>query len=586
VTLLLGVSPLILSASHIIGGEITWRCDGNGQFIFQLKLYRDCNGVSGPGSITLITNAPIGSINCPLISQNDISPQGIGCPTCPNPIGIANAIEENIYESSPIFLVGTPPPTGWYFYRDDCCRNGAITNLSNTGDFTHRAYIFPISGQNTSPCFDSSPHFAEPPTIAICTRDSVNLSFAAFDNDLDSLVYAFAPPIENGFPGNNVGYNSGYTYSAPLPKPQHNPLNVPAILNTASGQLSLTSYTQGLFVVVMEVSSYRCGAIISKVYREFQLAIVSNCILSITPTISYNTSPDIFPLPHSETINITVGDTLNYNFYATENELLPAAMGGNSQTITMNATSVAMGLGDTSYTLGCEIPPCAILSSPTPVSSTLNLSQGLIWPTECHHLEFNDGCLQHTRDYQFIFTIKDDYCPVPGVTTKSLLVKVTGPTIYSAGNSLAVSFPGITVQWYLNGTLIIGATDTLYTPTQSGTYSMIATTSNGCTLISNSMYIGFAGVDDIKDHESKFEVFPNPSAGNHILNVLLQNAKTGPNEIQIIDITGKLVKQIPIYVSTTNEHLLIDLGGLANGVYTINISGDGKIHQTQLLLTN
>ena len=81
-------------------------------------------------------------------------------------------------------------------------------------------------------------------------------------------------------------------------------------------------------------------------------------------------------------------------------------------------------------------------------------------------------------------------------------------------------------------------------------------------------------------------VFPNPSVRNTILNVLLQNAKTGPNEIQVIDITGKLVMQIPIYVSTTNEHLLIDLGGLANGVYTINLSGDGKIPQTQLLLTN
>ncbi len=575
-------SPLF--ASHILGGEITWRCDGNGQFIFQMKLYRDCNGAAGPFSISLTTNAPVGSINCLLISQNDISPQGIGCPTCSIPMWLSNAVEEFIYESAPVTLNGTPPLTGWYFYYTSCCRKLQITNLSTFDDFTFRAYMYPMSGQSTTPCFDSSPYFPEKPTIGICTRDSVNLSFAAFDNDLDSLVYAFAPSLVTGIVGSNATYSSGYSFSSPLPKAQQNPLNVPAILNTSSGQLSMTSYTQGIFVVNMEVTSYRCGAIISKVYREFQLVIFSNCIISSTPTTTYNTSPDISPLPYSETINITVGDTLYYNFNATENELLPASAGGLPQTMTMNATSIAMGLGDTSYSLGCEIPPCAVLASPTPFSSTLDISQGLTWPTECQHIGFNNGCLQHTRDYQFIFTIKDDFCPVPGVTTKSLLVKVAGPTIYSVGNSLAVSFPGITVQWYLNGTLIIGATDTLYTPTQSGTYSLIATTSNGCTLISNSLYIGFAGIYTINDQESKLEVFPNPSAGNNIINVLLQNVKTGSNIIRVFDIASKMAKQIPIYISNINEHLLIDLGGLSKGIYTIQMNEGSREIQSKIVL--
>ncbi|MBK9320752.1 MAG: hypothetical protein IPM91_19485 [Bacteroidetes bacterium] len=115
--------PSMLLGSHLIGGEITWRCDGTGAFIFQAKLYRDCNGVSGPGVIALESNSPTASILCSLITQTDITPQGIGCASCSIPMGLANSVKEYIYDSAPIILNGTPPAGGWYFSYTDCCRN-------------------------------------------------------------------------------------------------------------------------------------------------------------------------------------------------------------------------------------------------------------------------------------------------------------------------------------------------------------------------------------------------------------------------------------------------------------------------------
>jgi hypothetical protein len=29
-----------------MGGEITWDCVGGGQYVFTMKLYRDCNGIT------------------------------------------------------------------------------------------------------------------------------------------------------------------------------------------------------------------------------------------------------------------------------------------------------------------------------------------------------------------------------------------------------------------------------------------------------------------------------------------------------------------------------------------------------------
>ena len=34
-----------VEASHLMGGEITWECQPNGQYIFTLRVYRDCNGI-------------------------------------------------------------------------------------------------------------------------------------------------------------------------------------------------------------------------------------------------------------------------------------------------------------------------------------------------------------------------------------------------------------------------------------------------------------------------------------------------------------------------------------------------------------
>jgi hypothetical protein len=57
--LLFGFIPTYMFADHMMGGEITWQCQPNGNFVFTLKLYRDCNGIPGIfGSITMQTTVP------------------------------------------------------------------------------------------------------------------------------------------------------------------------------------------------------------------------------------------------------------------------------------------------------------------------------------------------------------------------------------------------------------------------------------------------------------------------------------------------------------------------------------------------
>ena len=77
-----------LHASHLMGGEITWACQGNGQYIFTLKLYRDCNGITPPSSVQLsVFNHPTVSSIAFLLNglpvQTDISPSCNGAGPSP-----------------------------------------------------------------------------------------------------------------------------------------------------------------------------------------------------------------------------------------------------------------------------------------------------------------------------------------------------------------------------------------------------------------------------------------------------------------------------------------------------------------------
>src|SRR4051812_22121237 len=96
-----------LFASHLMGGEITWTCTGNGRYIFEMKLYRDCNGIPGPTDATLNSDCPGlgGGIYLNLISQTDDSPvcnSSGPAITCAGATGTtAGAVERFILRSAP-----------------------------------------------------------------------------------------------------------------------------------------------------------------------------------------------------------------------------------------------------------------------------------------------------------------------------------------------------------------------------------------------------------------------------------------------------------------------------------------------------
>lgn len=279
-------------ATHLLGGEITWECirtgTNSGKYIFTVKLYRDCNGIIAPVNVTLATNAPnfATGILCNNTTVNDVSPIGTGCPTCANPASNASAVEEHIFQSAPVILSGVPPSNGWYFAFTDCCRSGNITNLSSgSGYFTLRAIMYPYHARNANPCFDSSPQFAERPQLATCIGDSIFYNGNAADQDLDSLVYDWAEPLDGtSFPTSTpYPFATNYYYNNPLPDDTIDAHNINAILDPRSGVLMFRSVTAAVCVSVVKITAYKCGIKVSEIFRELQVSLITGCILTTPP---------------------------------------------------------------------------------------------------------------------------------------------------------------------------------------------------------------------------------------------------------------------------------------------------------------
>ena len=414
-------------AGHLMGGEITWECRGNGNFVFQLHVYRDCQGpaLSTTGQQLLVWNHPtLNSIPLNFISQNDISPVcnavNGGPPQITCGSSTIGAVEDFIFESAEISIVGIPPVNGWAFTWDDFSRNLSIDNLQTPGAFgiTIRSFMYENIATNTSPCFDNSPVFSISPPTVVCAGENIRFNFTAFDPDLDSLVFSFAEPLSDIVTTFNppatpvvIPYVAGFSFTNPTPDNSFNAANIPAAINSQSGEVNFTSANIGNFVIVVKVASFRNGIIISEVYRDLQIAVV-NC--------GANTSPDVTPpfaAGTSFSTTVTAGSVVNFTLLANDFELL---QDGSPQTLTINAVGSEFGTGFTNAVTGCDQAPCATLNSGLPISGIQTTSLDFNWQTDCVHLSSNGSA----QTYNFVFSISDDFCQVPGTTNPVISITV------------------------------------------------------------------------------------------------------------------------------------------------------------------
>lgn len=302
--LLLCMSILFISneqyASHMMGGEVSYRCLGNGRFEITFKIYQDClEGItpvieeddplyyaiySRDADPRLVNHGSIFSSSTrivpPEFSNDCISNYPRVC------------LREQVFKKT--VDLGNASETGFTIVYQRCCRNFALNNILTPGQrgVTYYSYIPPYIGG----CSNNSPIFNNTPPQIICVDNPFTYDFSASDIDGDSLVYRLSPSYEGGSfadsrptgagitppPFTSVPYTFGLSFDNPIPG------FPPATINPNTGIMTFTPSRQGRFQVNITVDEYRAGTFLNSHALDYQFVITdcSKKVIANTPLFS------------------------------------------------------------------------------------------------------------------------------------------------------------------------------------------------------------------------------------------------------------------------------------------------------------
>lgn len=442
-------------ANHLIGGELTWSCLGTGEYIFQVKVYQDCNQSQPPPTsmqIKVWNNPNLSSIPLTIVGNNDFSLSCTevagGAPqyNCSSP-GIGS-ISEYILQSSPTTLNGIPPNDGWHFTWDAFFRTSVSQNLINpeNAGLTLHASMYNYNNQNTSNCFDNSPTFTKPPLNVACATENIEFYIGGFDRDLDSITYTFSDALNNNFgtsfspptSPNTVSWANGYGTNNQLPNSNQNSANTGANLDINTGALTFNSSTIGNFSTVVKVESWRCGKLIAVVHREMLINII-NCTNS-------NNRPNVTISGISgNSTTVNAGDIVTFDISVQDNDLLT---NGINQNVTLNVYGGETGNGLTDPNNGCPFPPCATITGGAPITNSQSINSTFTWETSCNL--FTEDCYRPQKTFFFTIVAQDDFCSLPRQkeTTISITVNNKPPINNPTLNCLDVAPNGdVNLSW-------------------------------------------------------------------------------------------------------------------------------------------
>ena len=294
-------------ASHIIGGEVTYECLGNGRYLIEYHLYRDCapgnvsfDAISimtyfvcdSDGTCTELTQSDGSTIRRPPSVIRSVDPPPLECLVAP----VEACVEEAIYSFEIDGVRDVFNPTldkSYVIVFQRCCRNETILNIENPST-SGSSFVVEITPASQASCNNSPVFSSFPPTI-ICNNEPINFDHSAIDPDGDSLVYSFCSPLLGGGTAGDpitdpMGDSRTCDGSAPDPAcPNYNqPVNFiepaysaeapmagdPIItIDNETGLITGVPSIQGQFVVGVCVEEYRNGQLLGSIQRDFQFTV-------------------------------------------------------------------------------------------------------------------------------------------------------------------------------------------------------------------------------------------------------------------------------------------------------------------------
>lgn len=387
-------------ATHVVGGDFTYRWLNGNQFELTVKIYRDClPGNAGfdqsivIGIFDRLTHARQDTLLMDLLHSDSISLSG---PSTACVIPPEVCVEYAIYRDT-IYIPNNT--NGYYLIWERCCRNATIINMQSPLQTGMAFYA-----EMPDPALhNSSPQFSHDPLPFVCENQPLNYSFSAVDSDGDMLVYELSTPLAG-----NTGLPNTSPVQAILPTPLPAPYppvswapgyslanvcqsNQPLAIDPSTGQISVTVQNLGMYAMAVNVYEFRNGVQIGMIRREIEFSVII-CFGSL-PQLSL--SPNVQPFG-TNYFEIYETDTLTLLISGTDTE-----------------DSLWLDVSGETLQPGLIPPPLATANSDSGMFYVASFYQ---WVTHCGHAR-NDP-------YKVEIRLRDNGCPLPFSTIDSVFIKV------------------------------------------------------------------------------------------------------------------------------------------------------------------
>jgi gliding motility-associated-like protein len=277
--------PFTVNATHIVGGEIGYRCLGGNQYEITLRVFRDCFNADptalfdDPGVIGVYASNGLRLSNISLRPiGNDTLREGLD--SCYTSFINSVCVHTTVYRS---VITLNPRVGGYHFVYQRCCRNTTISNIVNPTE-AGATYDILLTEAAMQKC-NSSPVVNSWPPVYVCANQELNVNSEATDVDNDSIAYKLCTPLVGGtlqrpqpIPPTAPPFQPiiwlGPTYSLANVLGGNNPLSI----DVNTGIMKGVPPVLGQFVVAVCLEEYdrTTKNLLSVVRRDFQYNVV-NC---------------------------------------------------------------------------------------------------------------------------------------------------------------------------------------------------------------------------------------------------------------------------------------------------------------------
>lgn len=253
------------SATHLVGGYITYDHLGNNSYALKLRVYRDCNPSTFPfdsiADIDIRDN--MGNVIFSLdVTKGPTIPLDTDTSGCVStPPGIC--IEYADY----IDTIILPPLQGGYLIDyASCCRNSLIVNIPRP---LSKGYTYNTTIPSNDSLGNSSPEFIGSPPVLVCLNRPIDIDMHVQEDDGDSLHYELCDIYDQGYPYQPIPYLQPYSSQVPIPA------TPPFSVDPLTGKLSGKPTHVGHYVVGICVTEWRNGMLQSTIRLDYQFNVTS-----------------------------------------------------------------------------------------------------------------------------------------------------------------------------------------------------------------------------------------------------------------------------------------------------------------------